>query len=499
MAQEMEQKEEKIILVKIANNDHATPLFVQTAGDTDSIGGVGKVGAKFVQFWQKKFALELFPNKVKAEDMDLEDSKRFTEYLEEKLGKKSEEQQKLADAVATRIPDVDIKWKIKRLGEFDSKAGTFFVDGLLMLDWEDKSLELGGKSPDFMEHFWPKVEILAAIPGEEQPNYAEILPKFKMDKRKKGKDGAIIEGPKFGKYRATLTMPVAMTLYARVDFRQFPFDHQTLELSLKLGSIRVPGCAKGTRPTARHPQRWRGASDKKENGHTLTKDCDCLPEYDIVRMCSKAYSSAYGPFVGEARKGATPTMLEVAKSNKAKYDKDKESGKLYQDQYTLQIIVVRDSVSVMWNMCFSLFVIDVMVFAAHGIPMEDLADRLSVNLTLLLTAMAFKWVLSDTLPPVPYLTTMEIYVIATFACLWLQGIAFWFLADLYNYRCDDQKDYWTGENITHSASITYVSPSRFISFFFFFWPSFFVCPPNYSYLLLFVLLLLLSSSFRFKV
>ena len=50
--------------------------------------------------------------------------------------------------------------------------------------------------------------------------------------------------------------------------------------------------------------------------------------------------------------------------------------------------MVRDSVSVMWNMCFSLFVIDVMVFAAHGIPMADLADRLSVNLTLLLTAMA---------------------------------------------------------------------------------------------------------------
>ena len=107
--------------------------------------------------------------------------------------------------------------------------------------------------------------------------------------------------------------------------------------------------------------------------------------------------------------------------------------------------MVRDSVSVMWNMCFSLFVIDVMVFAAHGIPMADLADRLSVNLTLLLTAMAFKWVLSDQLPPVPYLTTMEIYVIATFACLWLQGLAFWFLADMYNYRCEGKIDYWTAE------------------------------------------------------
>ena len=120
--------------------------------------------------------------------------------------------------------------------------------------------------------------------------------------------------------------------------------------------------------------------------------------------------------------------------------------------------MVRDSVSVMWNMCFSLFVIDVMVFAAHGIPMADLADRLSVNLTLLLTAMAFKWVLSDSLPPVPYLTTMEIYVIATFACLWLQGLAFWFLADMYNYRCENDgeegaTDYWTGESLPNNTAI----------------------------------------------
>jgi hypothetical protein len=313
---------------------------------------------------------------------------------------------------------------------------------------------------------------LHSCTGQEKPDYEGTKPKYKKSIDKK-------DGMFFGVHRAALTIQVQLVLFARVDFRQFPFDHQTLELSLKLSSIRVPGVKKGTRPTARHPQRWRGASDPKEGGHTLVKDCDCLPEYDLVRLCSRAYSSAYGPFIDEA--------------DKDKYEKDKAKGTLYQDgktmnhhevfhvkkchtvtgtlthvhlmlffpcsclsiffsshalyikEYTLQIIMVRDSVSVMWNMCFSLFVIDVMVFAAHGIPMADLADRLSVNLTLLLTAMAFKWVLSDQLPPVPYLTTMEIYVIATFACLWLQGLAFWFLADMYNYRCEGKIDYWTAE------------------------------------------------------
>jgi hypothetical protein len=197
----------------------------------------------------------------------------------------------------------------------------------------------------------------------------------------------------------------------------FPFDHQSLELSIKLLSVRVPGVKSGTRPKACHPNRWR----KKEGGHELVTECDCLPEFTLVRLATKAYNSKYGPF---------PEDNELED-----YHKDKEKDKLYRDVYTLQIIMTRDSVSVLWNMCFSLLVIDVMIFTAHGLHISELGDRLSINLTLLLTAMAFKWVLADTLPPTPYLTTMEIYVVQTFAILFFQGVAFWLLSDAFNYRC----------------------------------------------------------------
>ena len=251
------------------------PIVVRIAEETDATGGPGKVGHKFVEYWKKK------------------------------LGENSTD-----DQIAAKIPDVDIKFKVKRLSDFCAKAGTFYVDCLLMLDWEDESLADAEKSPDFNEHFWPKVEILNQTPGQEKPDYEGTKPKYKKSKDKK-------DGMFFGVHRAALTIQVQLTLFARVDFRQFPFDHQTLELSLKLSSIRVPGVKKGTRPTARHPQRWRGASDPKEGGHTLVKDCDCLPEYDLMRLCSKAYSSAYGPIIDER--------------DKDKYEKDKKKGALYQD------------------------------------------------------------------------------------------------------------------------------------------------------------------------
>ena len=175
-----------------------------------------------------------------------------------------------------------------------------------------------------------------------------------------------------------------------------------------------------------HPTRWRAAS----GGHELVTECDCLPEFTLVRLASKAFSSTYGPY---------PEDNELVD-----YHNEVKKGKLFRDQYTLQIIMTRDSMSVLWNMCFCLLVIDCMVFTAHGIHRGELGDRLGINLTLLLTAMAFKWVLSDALPSTPYLTDMEKYVIMTFAMLFLQGMCFWFVSDAYIYRCGTD-DYSVGE------------------------------------------------------
>lgn len=58
------------------------------------------------------------------------------------------------EEAAKHIPEVDIKFKVRRLSDFDSKSGTFYVDCLLMLDWEDPSLEnaKNKENPDFGDH-----------------------------------------------------------------------------------------------------------------------------------------------------------------------------------------------------------------------------------------------------------------------------------------------------------------------------------------------------------
>ena len=92
-------------------------------------------------------------------------------------------------------------------------------------------------------------------------------------------------------HRATITIRFQSVVFCRYDFRQYPFDKQTLELTVKLLSIEIPGRSKKVRPVVRHPDRFR-IDDHDLGGHKLMKDCDCLPEFDFVGLAARAYSSS---------------------------------------------------------------------------------------------------------------------------------------------------------------------------------------------------------------
>ena len=55
------------------------------------------------------------------------------------------------------------------------------------------------------------------------------------------------------------------------------------------------------------------------------------------------------------------------------------------------------------NVILIVFMITTLFFPAFAVDSSAVADRLSVCLTLLLTAVAFKFVVSGSLQPMPYL------------------------------------------------------------------------------------------------
>ena len=75
-----------------------------------------------------------------------------------------------------------------------------------------------------------------------------------------------------------------------------------------------------------------------------------------------------------------------------------------------------------WNIFLMMFLITTLMFTAFAIPATNPHNRLAVTLTLLLTAIAFKFIINKSIPQIPYLTYLDIYVITCMVLLALQAI-----------------------------------------------------------------------------
>ncbi|KAH3765081.1 Gamma-aminobutyric acid receptor subunit gamma-3 [Pelomyxa schiedti] len=79
--------------------------------------------------------------------------------------------------------------------------------------------------------------------------------------------------------------------------------------------------------------------------------------------------------------------------------------------------VQRYSSYFMWNVVFVMLLIVSMSFLTWALAPEEGGDRLSLNLTLLLTSVAYKYVIASYLPKTAYLTILDLYVLSSFVLL----------------------------------------------------------------------------------
>ncbi|XP_078674900.1 gamma-aminobutyric acid receptor subunit beta-like [Branchiostoma floridae x Branchiostoma belcheri] len=79
--------------------------------------------------------------------------------------------------------------------------------------------------------------------------------------------------------------------------------------------------------------------------------------------------------------------------------------------YNITAHVQRKAAFYLWNTALILFPIMAVSFVVFSIPIEDNKTRLTITFTILLTAVAYKLVVCQYLPTVPYLTLLDKYVL----------------------------------------------------------------------------------------
>ena len=76
----------------------------------------------------------------------------------------------------------------------------------------------------------------------------------------------------------------------------------------------------------------------------------------------------------------------------------------------------------LYNVIVLLASISSVVFATFALEPNEIGERLSLILTLLLTSVAFKFVISDAVPKVSYMTVLDTYVLVCNALFFMVAI-----------------------------------------------------------------------------
>ena len=165
------------------------------------------------------------------------------------------------------------------------------------------------------------------------------------------------------------------TFHQMMDLRAFPFDLQQLEIVLRLPQRTDMG---------REFTQFYNADGSPQ---TEVKDWVKLSEWERF----EPHATAEVDSKGRARYAITLPMLRRHR------------------------FYVTNVMAIMSAICF-------LAFTAFGLPTEQLADRSSIVLTLLLTAVAFKLVIADSIPKVGYFTVMDHYMNGMFILLFTISI-----------------------------------------------------------------------------
>ena len=202
----------------------------------------------------------------------------------------------------------------------------------------------------------------------------------------------------------------------RYELENFPYDKQPLTVRMHstwdLKRVKFS-------PSSASNTRWRELCDEKES---LEEQCrnkkEALTDEEKRDLTAVKENFPLGSdqlrmdgFILEEW-ALSPLLFTRAGSLRAISSTRKPYAML-----AVEVEVSRRATSYFYNVFLFMFCINLLGFSVIIVPPDAFHDRCSITLTLMLTTVAFKYVISEKLPSISYLTLADWYVLMGFMCL----------------------------------------------------------------------------------
>ena len=291
-------------------------------------------------------------------------------------------------------PNVEADCNVTGIYKIQDAEQTFNVQFDATFTWIDPSIPYNYSDDDvedkleFKDHFIPNIEILGKSQDAEWTVQQPVLLERRsgMCEMKAKFHGDINQG---------------------YNMRTFPFDVQYLCINMRMKPLKaIEQKYDGIVGEFQHPLMnnvTHGDDDELliKRPHWPSPDMDKLTEWDVLRIQGR------------------PT------SNGDEWMQGKE--KRY-DCFQVVIMVSREAQNAVLNLAMLLFFNVLIAFTAYAVPFDEFPDRMSITLTQFLTAMAFKYTASEKLPPVSYLTYMDLYILLGFTLMFIESLGFFIVS-----------------------------------------------------------------------
>jgi hypothetical protein len=309
----------------------------------------------------------------------------------------------------------EVTVKIYGITDISTKTDSFSMDFVLMIDWFDPDIING--SFVVGENWHPRLTFDNQIDAIADTN----LDESESDPRMADSGVGL----------AKITKRTKGTFKARFNVHDFPFDVHMLPVVIKTRSERQDrGKVEATGERILTHLDYGGNIRKGKpmmaglvkdittgkpvmTAMTFEKHADWLQEFDVEDIIV-----------------ANDHDRDIDNLSYSHINTDEDKKKIIEDlkdaqKFTFGAIVRRDTNNVSFNITLSLFLIQSLTVTVWGLAPADFHDRSQNVLTIMLTVVAFKYMVSDRLPAVPYMTVMDVYIITGFIFLWVLGFSVW--------------------------------------------------------------------------
>eukprot|EP00794_Sanderia_malayensis_P007602 gene7602-8442_t len=272
---------------------------------------------------------------------------------------------------------VNLRMSISSVSDIDTVKQEFTCEFFLAATWEEHGLkgQFDASVVDWDEHWDPRMYFSNAVEVKSMQRKHKLVKIFKSP-------FPIVQ----------LSYRVVARFKTLFSLHEFPFDYQTLKIEIS--------------------SKW----------------ADSVVVFDQTAHIPSVLSSAN--FL--AKEEWTLFDHVIGKTSAAKSDDSTKASLINYSTYTFNFNIRRKYAYYLTNIVFMMFLISLLSFTTFFIGPSNTGERLGVILTLLLTAVTFKFVVSQSLPPVSYLTLLDWYVLVSVVFIFAMALENSFVAKISN-------------------------------------------------------------------